>query len=342
MFYLVTALAVIFVFFIIVLVHELGHFTVAKLIGVKVHEFAIGMGPKIFKFGKGETQYTLRALPLGGFVKMEGEDENSDDERSLNKKPVLSRIAVFAAGATMNFILAIVIFSIISFYSGAATTIIDQLNQDLPAYQAGLKSGDKIIKINEENIDSWDEIVNEIDKSDGNMLTITVLRDGQTKVFSIVPQIREIENGVKDFIVGITPKISRNLGDMIISGFKKTFFFIGLMFEFIGSALRGKVGVDQVAGPVGVISLVGKAAQFGFLNVLYIAGFLSVNLGFLNLLPIPALDGSRIMFGIIELFRGKPIDPEKEGLIHFIGFVCMLILVIFISYVDITRIGNYR
>lgn len=336
-----TALAAIFVFFIIVLVHELGHFTVAKLVGVKVHEFAIGMGPRILKFGKGETEYSLRILPIGGYVKMEGEDEDSVDERSITKQPVLARIAVFAAGAIMNFILAIVIFSVIAFNVGAATTTIDSLDESLPAYKAGMRPGDKIVKINNNKIGTWEEIVSLINMSEGKEIQVVVQRDGETIKFDITPLVKEGNNGQKTMIIGIYPRVSRNIIEVLKSGINKTFFFIALMFDFIGNLFRGNVGAKDVAGPVGVISLVGQAAEYGFLNLLNIAGFLSVNLGFINLLPIPALDGSRIMFGLLELVRRKPINPEKEGFIHFIGFVFLLILIVFVTYIDVNRLDIF-
>lgn len=338
---MVTALSAIFVFLIIVLVHELGHFTVAKLVGVKVHEFAIGMGPRLFKVKRGETEYSLRALPIGGYVKMEGEDEESEDVRSLSKQPVLSRIAVFGAGAFMNFVLAFVIFSVLTFYSGAiGTTTIEKVSEGFPADIVGLQSGDKIVKIDDKDINSWEEIVNEINMSKGNEINITVDRNGVLKEFTIKPNVKELENGNEQFLIGISPVIKRDLSflDIVKSGIKKTFFFVGLLFDFLGNLIRGNVGSSDVAGPVGVISAVGEAAQYGFLNLLGFAGFLSVNLGFINLLPIPALDGSRIMFGVIELVRGKPLNPEKEGFIHFIGFVLLMGLILFVTFFDLRRL----
>ncbi|WP_425447473.1 RIP metalloprotease RseP [Dethiothermospora halolimnae] len=418
---MVTAISAIFVFFIIVLVHEGGHFAVAKLSGVKVHEFAIGMGPKLLKFTKGETDYTLRALPIGGYVRMEGEDEESDDERSINNIPVFARIAVFAAGAIMNFLLALLIFIGIAISSGAPTneilitdekspayeagirsgdilesingeniniwdeysfittekqynvlnvvvnrndkklkfnvkpelidkkmigispkstdskptTIIESVQKDMPADKAGIQSGDKFIKINNKEIRNWDDIVNVINNSEGKDINVVVLRDGERLSYNVETVIRKQQN------IGLNPKVSNSLFDAIKYGFNKIIFFIILMFDFLGQLFSGKVKSDQVAGPVGVISLVGQAAEVGFLNVLYMAAFLSVNLGFLNLLPIPALDGSRIMFGLIELVRGKPIDPDKEGFIHFIGFVLLLTLMVFVTYKDIARLDLF-
>ena len=336
-----TVLAAIFVFFIIVVVHELGHFTVAKVVGVKVHEFAIGMGPRIFKVKKGETEYSLRILPIGGYVKMEGEDEDSHDQGSINTKPPLSRIAVFAAGSIMNLILAVVIFSIIAFNTGAITTTIENLDKSLPAYDEGIRPGDTIVKINDKSTGTWDSIVNEINISQGKELKITVRRNDDIKDFYIKPVLRELEDGTKSYLIGITPKVSTDLKSVIKSGLEKTIFFLSYMLDFIKQAIRGNVSSGDVAGPVGVISLVGEAAKYGFLNLLYIAGFLSINLGFINLLPIPALDGSRIMFGLIELVRGKPINPEKEGFIHFIGFVLLISLMIFITFKDVVRLDIF-
>lgn len=336
---MLTAISAIFVFFIIVLIHELGHFSVAKISGMKVHEFAIGMGPKLFQVKKGETDYSLRILPIGGYVKVEGEDEASNDSRSLNKMPILTRMLFFAAGAVMNFLLAIVIFTIISYITGVPTTNIREVEQNLPAYEAGIQAGDRITEINNVKIRTWDALVNEINKSNNEEIYVIVERMGQNLEFRINP-INEEDTG--RLVIGIAPEIKKTFGYAIIGGLQKTLFFLGTMVDFLKMLIRGNVTSGDVAGPVGVISLVGEAARMGFLNLLYIAGFLSVNLGFLNLLPIPALDGSRLMFGFIEIIRGKPINPEKEGFVHFIGFVCLIALMLFVTYKDIIRLEIFR
>ncbi|WP_026893813.1 RIP metalloprotease RseP [Clostridiisalibacter paucivorans] len=334
-----TAIAAIFVFFVVVLVHELGHFTVAKLVGIKVHEFSIGMGPRIGKMTKGETEYSLRILPIGGYVKMEGEDEASDDERSFNNKPPLSRILVLAAGAFMNFVLAAVVFAVISYNIGIPTIEISKANKDLPAYEAGVRTGDVIKNINGEDINDWEGLVEQINGSQSDIIKVTVNRKGEELTFDISPTYEE---NTQRKIIGITPVMEKSLLGSLYSGIEKTILAIGMMFQFFGMLFSKLFGgtekIGDVMGPIGVISVVGEAAKFGFLNVLYIAGIISVNLGFFNLLPIPALDGSRIMFMFLEIIRGKAIDPEKEGLVHLVGFVLLLMLMVFVTYKDIMRL----
>ena len=330
---MLTAISAIFIFLMVILVHEFGHFAVAKMVGIRVNEFSIGMGPKIIQKKKGETQYTLRILPIGGYVKMEGEDEASNDPRSFNKVPALSRIAVVAAGAIMNFILAIFILGIVSFGTGMPTTTIEETLVNSPAEKSGIQSGDTIISINGEKTNSWESIVDKINSSDPNIkMEILISRNNQNKTFTILPVTEDGRT-----IIGIVPKSEYSILSAIRGGFQKTTMFLKLMFDFIGMIFKGKVSTKDLSGPVGVIHEVGVAARLGIYNLLYLLGFISINLGFFNLLPIPALDGSRIVFLLIELVRGKPIDPDKEGFIHFIGFILLISLMLIVTYRDIIK-----
>lgn len=332
-----TAIAAIFVFLLVVLLHELGHFTVAKLSGIRVNEFAIGMGPKLIQTTKGETQYTLRLLPIGGYVKMEGEDESSDDPRGFNKVSPLRRIATVAAGAIMNFILAIVVLSIVAFYTGMPTTTIDEVIENSPAESSGVLAGDRIISINGIDTMSWNELSETISKSDATgEIDVLLVRNGEQKLITLKP---EVDNGRS--IIGIIPSYERSVGSALQGGVETTGMFLSLMFDFLKGVFRGNVSTNDLSGPVGVITEIGRAAETGFLNVLYLLGFISVNLGFFNLLPIPALDGSRIIFLIVELIRGKPIDPDKEGFIHTIGFLLLISLMLFVTYKDLLRINLF-
>lgn len=335
---MLTAISAIFVFLMVILIHEFGHFAVAKVVGIRVNEFSIGMGPKLFQKKKGETEYTLRALPIGGYVKMEGEDEASDDPRGFNKVPVFSRIAVVAAGAIMNFISAILILAIVSYGTGMPTNTIDSTIPNSPAQGSGLISGDTIISINGEVTKKWESVANAINNSNSNEeIEIKVERDSQIKKFTIKPTTDEEGRT----IIGIVPKYEKSISSAIKGGFQKTLMFLGLMFEFISMIFKGKVGINHLSGPIGVIHEVGVAAKLGIYNLLYILGFISVNLGFFNLLPIPALDGSRIVFLLIELVRGKPIDPDKEGFIHFVGFVLLISLMLLVTYRDIIKFNIF-
>jgi len=334
---MLTAVAAIFVFLLVVLLHELGHFTVAKIVGIKVNEFAIGMGPKIFQKTKGETLYTLRALPIGGFVRMEGEEESSNDPRSFQNVSPLSRIAVIAAGAFMNFVLAIVVLSIVAFNVGVPTTTIDEIIPQSPAEIYGVLPGDTIKKIDSVEINTWEEIVNTINSTmPGQTIVLEIERNSETVFLDVNPA----QDGDR-MIIGIVPKGESKFFASIRAGFEDTFFFLKMMFQFIGMLFTGQVSTNDLAGPIGVINEVGQAAKMGINSLLLILGFISINLGFFNLLPIPALDGSKIIFILIEIIRGKPIDPDKEGFIHLIGFVFLISLMILVTYKDLIKINIF-
>lgn len=336
---MLTAISAIFVFLMVILVHEFGHFAVAKMVGIKVNEFSIGMGPKLIQRRKGETQYTLRALPIGGYVKMEGEDEASEDPRGFNKVPTLSRIAVVAAGAIMNFISAIVIFAIVSYGLGVPVNTIENTIPGSPAEKSGLLSNDTIISINGVITNTWESVADSINSYEPNKeMEIEVKRDSQTKKIVVIPTVSEEGKT----IIGIVPKYEKSISLAIKGGFNQTLMFLKLMFEFVGMLFKGKVGIKHLSGPIGVIHEVGEAAKLGIYNLLIILGFISVNLGFFNLLPIPALDGSRIVFLLVELVRGKPIDPEKEGFIHFVGFILLISLMLLVTYKDIIKFNIFR
>ncbi len=204
---MLTVVAAIFIFLMVIVFHEFGHFIVAKMVGIKVNEFSIGMGPKIFQNEKGETKYTLRALPIGGYVSMEGEDEESNDPRSFNNALPLSRIAVVVAGAIMNFVLAIIVFSIVSYSVGMPSTTVYKTQKGSPAEEIGISSGDQIININGKEINSWNEISEEISKSNPEEnMDIVILRDGKTIKYTLKPEINE-ENRV---IIGIEPEFEKS------------------------------------------------------------------------------------------------------------------------------------
>lgn len=329
-----TAFFTIIVFALVIAIHEFGHFIVAKLSGVKVHEFALGMGPKLFKVKKGETEYTLRLLPIGGYVRMEGEDEESDDARSFGKQPGWIKIAIVVAGAFMNFVLAIVVFTIYSYGIGSPTTVIDSFIENLPAQESGLLKGDEIVAINENKVKSWNNITEEISASSKEEIKVTVKRNEQQKEFTIKPVVNEEENRL---MIGIQPKSEKSVTSAIKDG-ASTFVLVGkMMFGFLGNLFTGNFNKDDVSGPIGIVYAVGTVSKQGILSVLFFTGLISMNLGIFNLLPIPALDGSRAVFIIIEVLRGKPMDPNKEGFIHMIGFVLLILLMIVVAYNDIIK-----
>lgn len=331
---MLTAIISIFIFLVLILIHELGHFLVAKSVGIKVNEFSIGMGPEIFHKQKGETKYTFRAIPAGGYVMMEGEDEDSEDPAGFGQAPVLARIAVVVAGAIMNFILAIIIFMIVSYGMGTPTNVVEEVSKGYPADISGMIPGDEIVRIEENSVDSWDDIIDGVGAANiGEDINIGVQRDGK----NIEIKMRTTDEDGR-VVIGVLPAREKSIGGAIKGGFTTTGNFIGSMFEFFGMLFTGKVSMDNLSGPVGVVNEIGTAASNGIYSVLALMGFISVNLGFFNLLPIPALDGGRLAFLILELVRGKPVDPNKEGMFHLIGFALLISLMLFVSYKDVLKL----
>lgn len=336
---MITAIAAIFVFLMVILFHEFGHFIAAKSVGIKVNEFSIGMGPKLFQKKKGETKYSLRLLPIGGYVSMEGEDEESDDPRGFSKASPWARIITVAAGAIMNFILAVIVLTIVSFNIGVPTTTVEKSLENTPAERAGILSGDTIKSINGIEIEDWNSIVDIIGSSNSNEeMVVRVVRDGEVIDFTMKPTVDKDDNRV---IIGIVPKYEKSLSAAIAGGLAETSHMFQIMFDFISMLFKGQVTTKDLSGPVGVIYTIGEAAKYGVVNLLYLMGFISVNLGIFNLFPLPALDGSRIVFILIELIRGKPISAEKEGYVHFIGFILLMLLMAVVTYTDINRFNIF-
>lgn len=329
---MVTILIALIVFGLVVIVHEFGHFAVAKLSGITVHEFSIGMGPQVFSKKSGDTKYSLRALPLGGYVKMEGEDEDSESEGSFSSKSIPKRMAVILAGAFMNFVLAFVVFIIYFMIIGTPINTVGEVIDNSPAQHAGLLENDVIKEIDGIKISDWNGVTTAVSDSKTDEIEIKVDRNGEEK---IIKTETEISEGRK--MVGIVPATKFSLVESVKNSFKLLFEMIKMMFDFIGRAIRGGVSTDEVSGPLGVYHAIGTAAKAGLIQIILITGFLSVNLGFFNLLPIPALDGSRFVFLLIEAIRGKKLDPRKEGLVHMIGFTLLIGFTIFITYKDILK-----
>ncbi|MCR4430548.1 MAG: RIP metalloprotease RseP [Tepidanaerobacteraceae bacterium] len=328
-----TFLASLIVFGMLIFFHELGHFIVAKLSDIKVREFSLGFGPQIFRVKPGETEYSIRALPLGGFVKMEGEDAKTTDPRAFNNKPVSNRLGVIFAGPAMNFVLAILLIAVICFFAGVATTRITVIPGG-PADKAGIKNNDVVYSIDGQKIKTWDEVVNVISQKPNQNISIIVLRNGKPVSFNFKTQI---DAASRRGIIGIKSNIVKySLPESIRTGIERTFWISKMILEGLFQIIRGKTRAD-VVGPIGIVHMVGEAAKVGIFNLIYLSAVISINLGLFNLFPIPALDGSRILFLVIELLRGRPMEPEKEGLIHFIGFTLLMILMILIAYKDIMR-----
>lgn len=333
---------------IIVLIHESGHFLFAKLCGIYVYEFSIGMGPKLFsKKGKnGETEYCIRAIPIGGFVSLAGEEVDDDkkvpENRKLYAKKAWQRFLVMFFGAGFNFIFAVLILFVIGLVYGSTTSkpIISQVVKDNPAEIAGLQDGDKVIAINNRKVKTSDDIslfLQIVDKD--KPVEFKVQRDGKEYTFDVTPVKEEVE-GQDVYRIGvlINNEKKQGLGAAIEYAFIKTGSLFRQMFVTLESLFTGSVSVNQFSGPVGIYNIVGTQAKAGFANILYLIALLSINVGFINLIPFPAFDGGRILFLMIEKIKGSPIKPETENKIHTIGFLLLMILMVYITFNDILRL----
>ncbi|MGO3751316.1 MAG: RIP metalloprotease RseP [Peptoniphilaceae bacterium] len=334
-----TAIGSIFVFMLVILLHELGHFTVAKLSGIKVNEFSIGMGPKIFQKKSRETDYSIRILPIGGFVAMEGEEESSNDPRSFNNVSVYKRIAVVLAGVFMNVVLAILAFMLVGLILGIPSTTVSEVLENSPAEISQIKSGDKILKINEETVSSWDDITNNISRTKNNQkISVEVKRNDQILTKSLNSQLKDGR-----IIIGISPELKKDFFGSIKYGFSQTFKTISDVYGVLSGLIRGKVNVNNLAGPVGVISFIGQATSLGFVSLLRILGIISANLAVVNLLPIPALDGGKFVFLLYEAISGKKVNQKFEEILTIIGISLLLGLMIYVTiFGDLVRLNIFR
>ncbi|MBR2619646.1 MAG: RIP metalloprotease RseP [Firmicutes bacterium] len=329
-----TFIYAVLIFCLLIFVHEFGHFVTAKLCGIKVNEFAIGMGPTFINKQKGETLYSIRMFPIGGFCAMEGEDEDSEDERAFNNQPAWQRAIVLAAGSLMNLLTAIVLMIIIAFYMGQATTTIEQVQDASPAYEAGIMAGDEVIKIDGSDIDEWTDLQTIVGESEGETVTFTVLRDGVETDISVTP---EYDKEAGRSLVGVTPTMARNPVKAVGTGVTNTWDMTVMMYELIGQLFTGDVSAKELSGPVGIVYVVNDSAKMGFIYVVYLAALLSLNLAVINMLPFPALDGGRLLFLVIRKITGKRVTDEMEGKIHFIGIMLLFALMIYVTWNDIIR-----
>ncbi len=327
-----TIIYAIIMFCLLIFIHELGHFMAAKSCGVKVNEFALGMGPAFFKKQKGETLYALRILPIGGYCAMEGEDEESQDERAFNNKPAWQRAIIVVAGATMNLILCIVVMIAISMYTGTMTTTIDKVIDDSPAQKAGFHTGDEIVEIDGKPVEEWADITTYIGEAEGRV-RINVNRND--KRMSLVSDLSQAEDGRN--IIGIEPARTHNPLLAIQSGVANTWNMTKLMGVTIKQLFTGEASTKDLTGPVGIVYAVSDTAQYGMVYLLYLTALISLNLAIVNMLPFPALDGGRLLFIIIRRFTGRAITDSMEGKIHFVGIMLLFALMIYVTWNDILR-----
>ncbi|MFJ7950561.1 RIP metalloprotease RseP [Lysinibacillus sp. NPDC096418] len=415
-----TAIAFIFIFGSLVFFHELGHFLFAKRAGIMVREFAIGMGPKIFSITKGETLYTIRLLPIGGYVLMAGQDmestelqpgyrvgliinddnlvkkiifnqnnrqlpdllflevERADLERDLfiegydeeeqlvrynvsrdcvlvengretiiapydrqfNAKTVGQRAMTIFAGPLFNFILAFFIYLLIGLLNGVPTyePIITEVVKNDPAAQAGMIAGDKVTAIDGQVVEKWQELAGIVQESAGETINVTIERNGQTENLAMLVKEVTIE-GKRYGQIGVKYESPREFNPLkaVVNGAQETYNMTMRIFELLGMLITGKFTIDALSGPVGIYKATETVAQYGIYNLMTWAAMLSINLGIMNLLPLPALDGGRLLFFGYEAVRGRPIDRQKEGMIHFVGIVLLMILMVVVTWNDIQR-----
>lgn len=314
--------------------HELGHFIAAKKMGVKVNEFAFGMGPVIWKKQRGETLHSIRLFPIGGFCAMEGEDEESEEPRAFSNKKPWQKIIVLAAGSFMNVICAILIMILVVGITGFTTTTVDSVAEGSPAASAEIMPGDVITSIDGKETDSWSDLSEAVLNSEGREITITLERSGELKTVEITPQAVE-EGG---YVIGVTSKISHNPARAVIEGSKATWNMTKTMFRTIGRLFTGEVSADNLSGPVGMVQMVSQTSQYGFWYYGFLTALICLNLAIINMLPLPALDGGRIIFVLYTVITGRQVSQKVEGTIHFAGILLLFALMIYVTFNDITRI----
>lgn len=331
-------------FCLIIVIHEFGHFIVAKACGIKVDEFAIGMGPAIYKKQGKETLFTLRLLPIGGFCSM-GEDIDDDDPDSFRKKPVLSRIAVISAGAVMNLILGFIL-SIVMILAdgGAVSSRIVYFADDAVSPDYGLQLNDVITEVNGVKIFSVKDITYQLGNDEDGIIDFVVKRDGKTVKLDNVHFATEIdeETGKQTLIYDFKVQKERVTAKNIIPyAFKNSIYYGRIVLMSLADMIRGKYGINDLQGPIGIVTVIGDVAEetgFDISFLLDIATLVTINIGIFNLLPIPALDGGRLVFLIIEGIRRKALKAETEGMIHFVGFALLMMLMVVVTFNDVKNI----
>ena len=339
---LVKILAALFVFGLVVFVHELGHFVTAKMSGIKVNEFAIGMGPTLFHFGKGETKYALRLFPIGGFVSMEGEDEESNDERSYTRAPLKNRILVIIAGGVMNLILGFVILTILVSNEHAITSrTVAEFLPNASTQASGLQVGDEIVGVNGRRCFIANDLIYEFLRTQNGIADLEVIRSGQRITLDNVKfdtQPTEDEN-LKTIVIDfrVLP-IEKTPITVVKEAGRWTCSLARMVFLSVMDLITGRVAVNTLAGPVGVVSVISDAVSYGWDSLAMVMALITINLGVFNLLPVPALDGGKLFLLLVEAIRRKPIPEKYEIFINSAGFVLLMGLMAFATFNDIAKL----
>ena len=335
----------------LVFFHELGHFLAARLLGVGVETFSLGFGPRLFGKKSGMTDYRVSAVPLGGYVKMVGEDPDSDEEPedasiSFSHKPVWKRMIIVGAGPAFNFLLAILIFFLIAFFSGVdhTTNILDKVVEDSPAAEAGLLEGDEVLAVNGTAIENFRQVSAEINKKPGDPVEILVRRNGEELTFTVTPRETMGKNAfgeeVKAYKVGIINRVEfipYEPINSVIYGFEQTWFFVKFTFQALFKFVDRSIPLDNLGGVILITQVSGVAAEAGLSSFLFIMALLSVNLGIINLFPVPILDGGHLLFFAIEGIMRKPLSLRVREIAMQVGLAALIFLMIVVFYFDIAR-----
>ncbi|MCD7725698.1 MAG: RIP metalloprotease RseP [Clostridiales bacterium] len=361
-----TIILFLIIFGVVVISHEFGHFLIGRRNGIRVVEFSVGMGPTLFSYEKGGTKYSLKLLPIGGACMFDGEDgmesRNAGEQAgslgdaaggmgssgtTFTEAGVWARIATVFAGPFFNFILAFLVALVLIAFTGADLPTVGTVTEDSAALEAGLQEGDVITRIGHERIHFYREVMLISSLNNGETLEIHYERDGEKGVAYVTPKYSETD---QRYYMGITnggEYLECNPLQVFQYGFYEVEYWVKLTYKSLGMMLRGQVSRDDVSGPIGIAQFVGESydqaeenygTSSAILTMLEIVVLLSVNLGILNLLPFPALDGGRLVFMLIEVVRGKPIPPEKEGMVHFVGLVVLMLFMVFVMYNDIMKL----
>jgi len=344
--WIVSVLVLILMLGVLVLLHELGHFLVAKACGVHIYEFSVGMGPLLLKhIGKDKVQYSLRAFPIGGYVQLAGEVMPDDDtipkDRLLCNKKWWQRILVFSAGVIMNFIIAFVLLFSIGLFFGSTTTtpIIEKVSEGSAYSEAGGMDGDTILSIDGKTTKTWDraQVLLTLDNKKEYYEIKVRHTDNTEEILKVSPKSVTNEDGSTSRVFGITIYQEKlyGFGNAIKYAASKWESIYQSMFTIIYGLFTGRLSVNSLSGPVGMYSIVSESLQYGLAQILYLTAYISINLGFMNFLPFPAFDGGHILFVVIEMIRGKRVDAKIEGYFHLVGFFLLMLLMIFITIKDI-------
>lgn len=347
--FIVTLILFILILGSIVFVHEFGHFMMAKLNGVYVYEFAIGMGPKIWSKKGKETEYTLRAIPIGGFCMMAGEDLEDDDlkkipkEKRLQAKKPWQRFLIMFFGAGNNFICAVLLLFLIGLIWGGSSMepVVTSVVKNSAAATSGVEAGDRVLEINGHSIATTDDISLYLAIANPEEASDIKVRKENKKVetYSVQPKKKKVDGETTyQYGIGMQQDVEKGILPALEFTGKKTISIFKQMAVTVGYLFTGGISISQLSGPVGIFSVVGEQSSAGIMNILYLVAFLSINVGFINLLPIPAFDGGHILFIIIEKIKGSPVKPETENMIHTVGLFLLMLLMVVITFNDILRL----